>query len=58
MHLDKITQKAHSKLNMMQPLKFRLDQKSLETMYFSFVLPAIEYGNVVWGELMIVTLSS
>ncbi len=34
----------------MVPLKFKLDRKSLEIMYNSFVLPTMEYANVVfWG---------
>mgnify|MGYP001591838763 CR=1 FL=1 len=33
----------------MIPLKFRLDRRSLEIMYNSFVLPTMEYANVVWG---------
>ena len=33
----------------MIPLKFKLDRKSLETMYFSFVRPSMEYAQVVWG---------
>ena len=33
----------------MVPLKFKCDRQSLEVMYFSFVLPVMEYANVVWG---------
>jgi len=33
----------------MSPLKWRLDRKSLETMYYSFVLSAMEYANVWSG---------
>ena len=33
----------------MVPLKFKLDRKSLEVMYNAFVLPIMEYGNVVSG---------
>ena len=48
-HIHDITQKARKKLNLMVPLKYKLDRKSLEIMYRSFVLPSIEYANVVWG---------
>ena len=41
--------KARKKLNAMLPLKFKLDRKSLEIMYRSFVLPSMEYANVLWG---------
>ena len=30
-------------------MKFKLDRRSLETMYFSFVQPTMIYGCVVWG---------
>jgi hypothetical protein len=33
----------------MIPLKYKLDKKSLEIMYTSFVLPSMLYANVVWG---------
>ena len=48
-HIDEIASKAQRKLNAMLPLKFKLDRKSLETMYNSFVLPTMEYAIVVWG---------
>ena len=36
-------------LNMMLPLKFKLDRKTWEIIYVSFIRPVMEYGNVVWG---------
>ena len=48
-HIDNIVKTALRRLDMMSPLKWRLDRKSLETMYFSFVLSAMEYANVVWS---------
>lgn len=48
-HIHDITLKATKRLNLMVPLKFKLDRKSLEVMYNAFVLPIMEYGNVVWG---------
>ena len=33
----------------MMPLNFKLDQRSLETMCKSFVIPILEYGLIVWG---------
>ena len=32
----------------MKALKFKLDQKSLETMYVAFVRPILEYGDILW----------
>ena len=48
-HIHDISLKARKRLNLMIPLKFQLDRKSLEIMYNSFVLPVMEYAIVVWG---------
>ena len=48
-HINDISTKARKRLSLMIPLKFKLDRLSLETMYNSFVLPTMEYGNIVWG---------
>ena len=32
----------------MQQLKFKLDRHSLETIYFSFIRPTIEYADCIW----------
>ena len=50
-HIDDLSIKARQKFNMMIPLKFKLDRKSIETMYNSFIRSAMEYGNVVWGNV-------
>ena len=34
----------------MRKLKFKLDRKSLETIYISFIRPLLEYANVVWDN--------
>ena len=31
-------------------LKFQLDRKSLQTIYFSFIRPLLEYADVVWNN--------
>ena len=48
-HINDIYLKAKSRLNMMVPLKYRADRKTLEIMYKTFVRPLMEYGIVVWG---------
>ncbi|MCP3901156.1 MAG: reverse transcriptase family protein, partial [Desulfobacteraceae bacterium] len=48
-HIHDISIAARKRLSLMMPLKFKLSRKSLEIMYKSFVLPSMEYGNVVWG---------
>ena len=34
----------------MRRLKFRLNRKSLETIYFSFIRPLLEYADVIWDN--------
>ena len=34
----------------MRRLKFRLNRKSLETIYFSFIRPLLEYTDVIWDN--------
>jgi len=36
-------------LNLMIHLNYKLDRKSIEIIYNSFLLPIMEYANVVWG---------
>ena len=48
-HINDIAIKASKRLDLMKALKFKLDRKSLETIYFSFVRPIMEYACVVWG---------
>ena len=33
-----------------EKINFRLDRKSLETIYIAFIRPLIEYGNVIWDN--------
>jgi hypothetical protein len=48
-HINDITIKARKRLNSMVHLKYKLDRKTLETMYQSYVRPTMEYAQVVWG---------
>ena len=34
----------------MRKLKFLLDRRSLEIIYFSFIRPLLKYANVVWDN--------
>ena len=45
-HISYIKEKAWSRINVMRKLKFNLDRKSLETIYFTFIRPILEYGDV------------
>ena len=35
----------------MRLLKTRLDRLSLQIMYFSFIRPILEYGDIIWDNL-------
>ena len=36
----------------MRKLKNKLDRKSLETIYFTFIRPILEYGDVAWNNCL------
>ena len=36
----------------MRSLKFTLDRRSLETIYLSFIRPLLEYGGVIFDNLI------
>lgn len=48
-HISNVELKARKKLNMLSPLKYKLDRKSLELLFTSFVSSSIYYGIEVWG---------
>ena len=48
-HIDYIVKKAYTRLNMLlRKVRFILNRFTLEKMYFSFIRPILEYGDVVW----------
>ena len=49
-HLEYIQAKAWSRVHLLRSLKVVLDRKSLQTMYFSFIRPILEYADVVWDN--------
>ena len=49
-HLENTEKKAWSRVHLLRSLKFDLDRKSLQTMYFSFIRPVLEYADVVWDN--------
>ncbi|MES9992730.1 MAG: reverse transcriptase family protein, partial [Candidatus Thiodiazotropha sp.] len=49
-HLALIKTKAWHRINIMRKLKFTLDRKSLEKIYFAFIRPLLEYADVVWDN--------
>ena len=49
-HLELVKSKAWKRINTMRKLKFQLVRKSLQTIYFSFIPPLLEYADVVWNN--------
>ena len=46
--INHILEKVWRRINVMRKLKFRLDRKSLEVIYTSFIRPILEYSDVGW----------
>ena len=50
-HINYIIEKRWFRFNIsMRKLKFKLDRKSLETIYIAFIRPLLEYGDVIWNN--------
>ena len=49
-YLDYIKCKAWNRINVMRKLKFKLDRRSLQIIYFTFIRPLLEYADVVWDN--------
>ena len=49
-HIEMITSKANKKLNVLRTLKFDLDRQTLQIMYFSFIRPILEYGDIIFDN--------
>ena len=48
-HINEVVSRCTKKVNMLKQFKFDLDRKSLETIYFSFIRPSMEYGDVLFA---------
>ena len=46
-HLKHIKKKAWTRVNVMRKLKFKLDRRSLRTIYISFIRHLLEYADIV-----------
>ena len=49
-HTDNIVTQARKRLDILHRMRYKLDRKALETLYFAFVRPLLEYGDVVWSD--------
>ena len=48
MHIREISSKIGRLVNCLRSLKYRLNRKSLQTIYTSFILPHFDYSDVIW----------
>ena len=49
-HITIITSKAWTRINVMRKLKFKLDRRALEIIYFTFIRPILEYACVIFDN--------
>ena len=49
-HINYVKEKAWFRINVIRKLKYKLDRKSLETIYMAFIRPLLEYGDVIWDN--------
>jgi hypothetical protein len=47
-HIHDIETNANKRLNLMKHFKFKLDRRSLEVIYTSYIRPTLEYADCVW----------
>ena len=52
-HINYITEKAWFRINIMRKLKYKLDRKSLETIYTVFIRPLLKYGEAILKKLYV-----
>ena len=53
-HIDKIIRSVSKLGDVLQKLKYRLDRRTLEHLYFTFVRPKLEYGSILWDDCALV----
>ena len=49
-HINTISCKAEQKLNILKQFKYKLTKNSLLTIYKSFILPCLEYGDIIFDN--------
>ena len=49
-HIEQILKSVASMANVLKRLKYETDRKSLETSYFSFIRPKLEYASHIWDN--------
>ena len=47
-HINELVTKTSKRLNLMRGLMYKIDRRSLETIYMSFIRPCLEYGDALF----------
>ena len=50
-HVNHIIDKVTLRLNVFRTLKFKLQRNLLQVIYFSFIRPLLEYGDIIWDNI-------
>lgn len=50
LHVDAVISSVSKMIDVLQKLKYSLDRHTLQTIYFSFIRPKLEYGSIVWDD--------
>ena len=50
-HINATIEKNYKKIDILRSLKFKLDRKTLELLYMTFIRPSLEYGSSVWTNI-------
>ena len=49
-HINYIKEREWIRINIMRKLKYKLDRKSFETIYLTFIKPLLEYRDIIWDN--------
>ena len=49
-HINSVKKRAWKRILIMRSFKFKLDRKSLETIYLSFIRPLLEYADILYDN--------
>ena len=49
-HIAEVCSKAKRKVDILRSLMFKINRKSLEKLYLSYIRPCLEYGSTIWDN--------
>ena len=49
-HIQEIISRGNKRIDILRSLQHRLDRRSLEKLYISYIRPILEYCNIVWDN--------